>query len=323
MNIITLLDLDGVKLARQSGREFSAPCPFCGGRDRFRVKPDHFDGRGSFWCRRCGKGGDAVKYHMLRTGKRYVDACHSLGIQPQFKPRAQRPDEPERGYPPPLIWRKNAAAFVEQTVSILWQERGAHIREFLHGRGADNRSIKAARLGFNPSNKWLQRESWGLPEEEKKVLSLPAGLVIPAIFNDEVHRIRVRSMQEQPEYRYQTISGSSKQPMKFGRVNRIAIVESDLDAILISQEAGDLVSAVSLGSVSLRPDAETHLYLKAAGIILLSLDYDEAGKKESKWWCGQYGAKVKRWPTPAGKDPGEAYKAGVNIREWIKAGLEG
>ena len=40
MNIKQLLDHDGIKLKKQNFREFSAPCPWCGCRDRFRVWPD-------------------------------------------------------------------------------------------------------------------------------------------------------------------------------------------------------------------------------------------------------------------------------------------
>ncbi|MDD5476381.1 MAG: hypothetical protein PHU03_07715, partial [Syntrophales bacterium] len=58
--------------------------------------------------------------------------------------------------------------------------------------------------------------------------------------------------------------------------------------------------------------------------ILNALDYDDAGGKEAwHFWPEAYGKKkVKRWPVPEGKDPGEAYQAGVNLRAWIKAGLD-
>jgi DNA primase len=109
--------------------------------------------------------------------------------------------------------------------------------------------------------------------------------------------------------------------MRLGRLSRVVVVESDLDAILVSQEAGDLVTVIALGSVSLRPDLETHGYLQTAEIILLSLDYDEAGIKQIPWWLRHYGAKVKQWPVSAGKNPGEAHQAGVDIRTWVIRGL--
>jgi hypothetical protein len=53
---------------------------------------------------------------------------------------------------------------------------------------------------------------------------------------------------------------------------------------------------------------------------LNALDYDAAGGKASKKWRSAY-PNSKRWPVPAGKDPGDAYKAGENIRNWVLAGL--
>ncbi len=326
MGIITLLDHGGIKLTRRSGREFSAPCPFCGGRDRFRVWPDDKGGMGSFWCRVCGKRGDAVQYHILTTGKRYFDACHDLGVTPRSGPRKRDPDDPERILPPPLVWRQQAAEFVEKTVSILWQERGLEVREYLHHRGINDRSMRSTKLGLNPIDRWFDRSSWGLPagtteHGKPKQLWIPAGLVIPWTVGGDVHRIRIRRM-DATEPRYVIVSGSTKQPLRLGQLNRVVVVESDLDGILISQQAGDLVSAVSLGSVSLRPDQETHKHLRTAEVILLALDADEAGARNVSWWKEQFGDKVKRWPVPVGKDPGEAFRAGVDIRAWIKAGMD-
>ncbi|MDI3341884.1 MAG: primase-helicase zinc-binding domain-containing protein [Sphaerobacter sp.] len=42
---------------RRDAREYAGPCPWCGGRDRFRV----WRGRDSgYWCRRCGVAGDVI-----------------------------------------------------------------------------------------------------------------------------------------------------------------------------------------------------------------------------------------------------------------------
>jgi hypothetical protein len=99
------------------------------------------------------------------------------------------------------------------------------------------------------------------------------------------------------------------------------IVEAELDAILIAQEARDLAGVIALGSSSTRPDNAAAARLDRAAHILNALDADGAGEKESgKWWREHYPDAV-RWPVPEGKDHGDAYKAGVDIRDWIIAGL--
>jgi len=54
--------------------------------------------------------------------------------------------------------------------------------------------------------------------------------------------------------------------------------------------------------------------------ILVALDYDNAGQKAWKWWSHNF-KNAKLWPVPDGKDPGEAFEKGINIKEWVKAGL--
>jgi hypothetical protein len=53
----------------------------------------------------------------------------------------------------------------------------------------------------------------------------------------------------------------------------------------------------------------------------VSLDSDVAGAKASwKWWLNHY-QHARRWPCIKGKDPGEAYQNGLDIRAWTLAGL--
>ena len=326
MNLKERMDLDGIKLAKQSYREYSAPCPWCGGSDRFRVWPIENGGR--FWCRVCNRSGDMVKYHMLSTGMHYSAACYDLGLEPRFRFRHANMNKFEKAVPPPLSWRCQAAEFIEKAHSMLMSPKGARMRSWLAERGIHEQSIIKIRLGINPADRYFNRSAWGLKEEvnentgNPKTIWIPAGLVIPCHVSGDPIRIRVRRNGSKESGRYVTVSGSGKQPMRLGRLNRVILVESELDAILISQMAGDLASAVALGSVSVRPDAETHDFLKTAEIIILSLDFDEAGARNGTWWSRQYGPKIKLWPVPTGKDPGEAYQAGVNLRIWVRIGLE-
>jgi len=87
------------------------------------------------------------------------------------------------------------------------------------------------------------------------------------------------------------------------------------------QEAGDLVSVLSLGSVTAKPDSETTRRLQNARLILISLDRDDAGAKASWDWWNKYFRNAKRWPSIKGKDPSEAFQNGLDIRSWIIAGL--
>lgn len=106
------------------------------------------------------------------------------------------------------------------------------------------------------------------------------------------------------------------------------ITEAELDAILVAQEtAGLQVGAMAMGNSSAKPTATAQAILTASLHIANALDYDlRAENKDNPggvawlWWKKQF-PQAERWPVPVGKDPGDAWQAGVNIREWITAGL--
>ena len=69
-------------------------------------------------------------------------------------------------------------------------------------------------------------------------------------------------------------------------------------------------------------DLDIHERLIKSKLILVSLDFDEAGMKRSRQWWMRIYPQAKRWPVPVGKDPGEAYQQKLNLRKWIEAGLK-
>lgn len=185
-------------------------------------------------------------------------------------------------------------------------------------------------LGWTATEKYIHRETWGLLTDRRadgrpKRLWLPTGLVIPLWGPDrKVIRLRIRRRDPDAGPRYIVVSGSIMAPMVWGADRDIfTVVESELDGFLIWQEAGDLTGVIALGSVSAKPDRITHGSLTKARLILVSLDSDDAGARASwHFWPSTYGAKVKRWPVPVGKDPSDAWRKGVDIRIWILAGLK-
>jgi hypothetical protein len=77
---------------------------------------------------------------------------------------------------------------------------------------------------------------------------------------------------------------------------------------------------VAVGSSSAKPDRQATERLRKSIHIMVALDFDTAGTKAWEWWKEVF-FKAERWPVPKGKDPGEAHKAGVDLRGWVAAGL--
>ena len=194
-------------------------------------------------------------------------------------------------------------------------------RQWLSSRGITTDSMKKASLGWNPKDMYALKKSWGLEPAHKK-LWIPKGLVIPCFYDGEVVRLRVRRPKETEGAKYIVVSGSSPQPTIWGaEKENFMVVESELDGILINQEAGDLVGVVALGTAQGKPDKRIHSILARAKRVLVSLDYDEAGIKATfGWWLKKYCQAVLK-SVPEGKDPGEAYQKGINIRLWVEVSL--
>ena len=269
-------------------------------------------------------------------GLAFQEACWRLNIKiekhkykaPKIpKPAKKRSWSPADPDPAPGgTWLEKAHKFVVWAHGKLLKD--AEKLDYLKERGIHSAAIVNHQLGFNPGQHgkdlFRHRESWGLDtvfkkNGQKKRMWIPRGLIIPWIDNDRIMRIRIRRDEGEP--RYYVLPGSNMGMMLLGSIKRVVlVVESELDAILISQEAGDVSSALALGSSSSKPDRSAAQRLRSATLVLLALDYDQAGAGACRWWQNNF-PQTKRWPVPVGKDPGEAHQAGTDLRDWIIAGF--
>ena len=337
MTILELLKEDNIKVSRQMnstyGPKHESPCPSCGGNNCFHIWTERQEG-GKFWCRKCKKSGDVINYLMIFRGMDYNKACDVSGIYParktiwNRKPRTANADHTIPCYESPsLQWQHQANSLLEWSIKCLWDEKYIKVREWLNNeRGFTDDTIKLGNLGWIPHDIYLERSSFGLPEKLKEggvpyKLRIPSGLVIPCFINEIIQRLRIRVRNPKDGSKYWQIEGSSSIPMVLGNKDVFIIIESDLDALLLNQIAGDIIGVISLGSAYFKPDADIYSILKNAGKVLVSLDSDESGAEISwKWWLSDFPNAI-RWPIIRGKDPAEAYLNGLNLRKWIELGI--
>lgn len=346
MDILTLAEKKTKlrKTASTHGGEWVGPCPACGGRDRFHVWPDKVDSKrservGIYWCRSCGKAGDVIQFLHDFEGMSYPEAFRAIGeempsdgLHRYASPRIGNPTRtctsnppPEKNTPAPSdTWLEKASALVEHAEAEL--AGSDYIMKWLAKRGIGKETATGMRLGWLSEDRFRSRALWGLPQELKgdgtpKKLWIPGGLVIPLIDGyARIRRIRIRRFTDQ-EPRYVVIPGSAMAGMAHGLPNRAAvIVESELDAIMLAGIAADMAAVVAMGSATAKPTSQLLDELRKCAVVLVALDSDRAGAEAMRWWRENLPAS-RRWPVPQGKDPGEAFAAGVNIREWVQAGL--
>jgi DNA primase len=341
MNIKDLIEETGYtpkKKASTHGGEYCSPCPFCReGNDRFLIWPNRPNKNGEyqggrFSCRVCGKYGDAITFLRELHGLSYKEACTRLRIEPKKRDvtsTAKRKIKLPTANDPPELWQSKGKAFVEWCHAQLVENETT--LNLVKRRGFSLESIKRFKLGFNMKVLFRDRKEWGLEPEIKedgklKKLWLSAGIVIPTFVNGQVIKIKIRrsDWKEGDKLpKYVEVSGSKPSPSVYGDLTlKVALIlESELDSLLIQQEAGDLVYCIALGGSTKPIDLHTDQLLRQTSILLFCPDFDRAGAVAWAKWKKMFPA-IQRILTPDGKSAGDAYLAGVNLREWLIASLQ-
>jgi hypothetical protein len=186
-----------------------------------------------------------------------------------------------------------------------------YIRYLKNIRGLTLTTIKKYDLGCLPAKK-----------------NMSSKLVIPCYSSKgELIRVRFRMNGSNPEERkYRLLKGSNfdkPYPLSISTKKPVIIVESDLDGMLISQESGERIGVLCLGSTSVRLQPDVINYLnKRIPFVLISMDNDKSGRSKSVELKSQL-EKYLDWPVVEvfGNDPGEVWKK-MNIKLWIESGIK-
>ncbi|WP_051069544.1 hypothetical protein [Desulfovibrio oxyclinae] len=304
----------------------------------------------SAYCHSCSQTSDLVGIFNVVHGRAEDDAdgcrefvktyCPENG--PVRVPSTRRQERPRRQWHPggvelpPKVWREKANLFVEHAVERL-QDNPEQLAE-LERFGIDADTARACRFGWNDRDKWPPFSAWGLPKEmndrgkERKVW-LPEGLVIPAVREGEVVKLKIRRPNpvtpwgENRKY-WEVKGGANGLYHVYGSAAYRAwvLVETERDAAMIWAACRGLgIGAMGTGGAAKRPCGFVADTLRRAAAVLNAFDYDKAGAKNTyKFWEREF-PNCLRWPAPPsmGKDAGEAFEAGLDLRGWVLEGLPG
>ncbi len=320
----------GFSMKRMTAGEYAGPCPWCGGRDRFRVWPDKSNS-GRYWCRQCGKSGDEIQFLGDYEGMNFKEARElvtgtSLYMQGKQVQRRRKRDQETKTVTSVSTWQQMTNQMVEATHEKLLKHKET-LAWLKTDRGLTEKTIKDFRLGWLERNEYRKREEWGLANKLKEdgkptKLLIPAGLVIPSFSGKAVSGVKFRRSNPGDYGRYYALPGSDIQPWFIGLYDPskpVVIVESELDGILLYQETG--TNTLVLRSATNRPTLEQDKQLSACPAVMVALDTDEAGGKQTwKWWMEKFkNAKRSIIPKRWGKDHTEAWHNGLSLVEWYEA----
>lgn len=286
--------------------EYKGPCPLCNGKDRFTVTPDHPKyPAGCFICRQCDYKGVLSKLVKDLNG--------DPAKLPKYEDRQTVKNSISEKEPPPEDWQNAVlnSPYMKHLFPLTYL--------VLQRKGINKDTVHDLNLKFGSKNTFFSYN--------KQKHKIDEGLYIPNFRHGQLYGLEVRRLSGEPKYK--AVKGSVKVPYIYQRSNisslPIVIVESALDAAILYQEAGDLVTAVALGSATNRPDSFTDSYLSKAKQIFVCLDYDKTGMNEISWWRLKY-PEAHIVFTPTGKDIGDFHTIpGLEsspVREWIESLLK-
>lgn len=318
-----LLRLVGGELRRVAGSgggEWAGACPFCGGKDRFRVQP-HYENGGRWLCRQCtdGKWGDAIDFVMRSNGLDFRAACDLLTGGNVPTAVTQQPKEtavPVLASPPSEDWQTLALTAVAECADTLLTGGGMASQAWSYlrrQRGLSAETIKRFTIGYNRKGRRIGGKYW-----------LEAGIVIPVYVDGHLWAVNVRATkaaQRNGRPKYMAMAGSVKGALFNGDALLDAhsgiIVEGEFDAMLLSQFSPDGVGVATMGSAStVAYDLRWRRFFGHLHPLRIVLDDDEAGQTALAKWRNEFDRFEPMPPLPSDCDVTDAWRNGFDLADW-------
>jgi hypothetical protein len=281
--------------------------------------------------------GDSIQFVRDKYNLNFGEALTFLGLE---RPKLQEPTalsedrEVARLQPPSEIWQQHGAELLRIYQEQLWSPTGERALAWLHQRGFTNETIHWAQLGYNSTDLYEERSQWGLPPTTNRrgkpqKIWVPRGIVIPWQINGELWRLNVRRPLSERQMamgmaKYIGPAGSSNGLYNADAINwqrPVILLEGELDACIVQQWAGDLVTPVATGSTSGSRRIPWLARLALAPRVLVAYDNDTPGELASHFWIDALTNAV-RW-RPYWADANRMAQDGADVRAWILAGMEG
>jgi hypothetical protein len=223
---------------------------------------------------------------------------------------------------PPAEWQEQAATFTDCCAKWILEGDNPGL-EYLHRRGLSDDTIRTWGLGWYDQRygKYRDPGKWGL--DGGKRIYLARGLTIPWTVEGAVYHVKLRLFEDWGEDMPKYIRVRGGTPTLYGLDHlagrdTVVICEGELDAVLLWQEAGDLVDVVAIGTKGAKIEPKGLAHLKAPR-WLVALDND-ADEKAREWIA--YTARAKRIRPMEGNDVTDFHAAGGDLRSWILHHLE-
>ncbi len=310
---------------RTDGGVYTGPCPFpdCSSKnDAFHCWPN--SERPRYWCRVCGRHGDAISFIRQYEGKSYFDARRVLDIDTPAT-HSPAPTHMTQLTSPSKKWQERARGLCHIATQALYGKNGGPGLRYLARRGFSDATIQEAGYGLIPHDMYDDPGHWFDVGENKNAIKkvfIPAGVLIPFYHAGELWKISIRRKKPvSAKDRYYDLPGSSECLYGADTISSdstTVLYEGCFDATSGQQVAPEFAH-VATADVHKCRSARWIARLCLASRVLVAYDADEAGDRESHFWTRTL-SHATRW-RPWAKDVNAMLVQGPDILEWLVLGL--
>jgi hypothetical protein len=319
------------------GVEWMSRCivPGCSSQaDAFSVQPEgkltgRWAGYGAWMCRKCWDPSEVVIDSGVPRKRGWgtiidlVMACERMTYAEAEEYVRSRGSAPSGAAHPGRSQPMSDEAWYEKFVSYVHEaaQRRESIAPYCAMRGLKPETASFLKYGFSVDS----------VKKNGSFRRVPF-LVIPWHAEDgslyrKVNRRNLHDPLPDDEDKYRVVQGCKHDELYLGYMLKqhkrpTLLVESELCAATIWQEAGDLVNVVATGSADHGRNAKNEARLRRRPIVFVAFDADAKGDEASKYWIEKLkdGTKCVRY-TPLLHDVNEMHVQGINVRKWIEAAL--
>lgn len=315
------------QLEEKNDRESAGPCPICGGTDRFNAQKQRW------LCRHCTTGQWRDVVHLaaliwqLDTKADFKTICERLGagqlVSSQLSSRQLDNWKPTDDSPPPAEWQSQVMGIVTHCHELLFSPVGEKARQWLNARGLNDDTLRHFQVGYNPVPKaWIDGRC------------IYGGIVIPHLQRSAgvLWGVKIRlSQQAKPIWladhpkwkkaapKYTGVTGSKQNLFNcdiLAGQQYAFVTEGEFDAMLLTQEMGDLAAVITLGGYSGKLGDRWLPTLLPIKRFFLSLDSDASGQLGLSYWQELTGKRGHVASVPSGKDITEFWQSGGDLKAW-------
>lgn len=329
-----------------NGVEWMARCinPQCSSRsDAFSVQAEgkltgHWAGYGAWMCRKCWDPSEIVTWKdgtrrkkgwgtiidlvMRCEGMNYPDAKAFVlaksedGIVPLTGTSAVRASAPGRNAFTDEQWYAKYEEYVRKS-QVCTPSEIQLVHAYLASRGISVETAKCLRFGYSCDTMKIK---------ENEYSKIPC-LVIPWHKDDgmlyrKINRRNLHHPLPDSEPKYRVVPGSEHNAFYLGdcllkQKRPTFLVESELDAATLLQEAGDVVNVVATGSADVARNPVNEGRLRRQPFVFVAFDNDAEGEKASDYWLSKLDSdRCKRYK-PLLHDANEMHTHGLSVRQWV------